>query len=149
MRQDGGGGRFGIYSRKVCDGLFFGIAKIMYRASRIGILGFIWLLVACASDPNADLPESKTFQFLQADIERENVTESFSRHLTNANDGTVVTVNDGTLGKVRLGEKYYSAIGHLCRHFKSLERDEADHVACLINESWRKGRAIMSNLPAS
>ncbi|MGR8933301.1 MAG: hypothetical protein ACU837_02795 [Gammaproteobacteria bacterium] len=106
------------------------------------------MLAACAYNPNADLPDSKAFQFLQADIERDKVSESFARYLTEANAGTVVAINDGTIGKVWLGGKYYSAIGNVCRHFKVLGRNESDQVACFVNDGWRKGRAILSGVPA-
>jgi hypothetical protein len=116
----------------------------MYMLYRIAVIGSICLLAACASDPNDDLPESILFQFLPADIERGGIPEAFAQDLANAGIGTVVAVNDGTLAKVRLGEKYYSATGNVCRRFKSLGPDENEHAACLIRNSWRKARPIWS-----
>lgn len=121
----------------------------MYSVHRIAVIGVVCLLFACASDPNADLPESKSFKFSQADSERSSVPASFAQYLTNGEDGTIVTVNDGTSAKVRLGEKYYSATGNLCRRFKTIGQDENEQVACLINEMWRKARPIMILVPVS
>lgn len=121
----------------------------MYSVHRIAIVGIVSLLFACASDPNADLPESKSFKFSQADSERTIVPAAFAQYLINADDGTIVVVNDGTSAKVRLGEKYYSATGNLCRRFKTIGQDENEQVACLINEAWRKARPIMTLVPVS
>lgn len=132
---------------KLCIRL--GCERVMYITYRLSVIGLFCLVAACATDPNADLPEDKTFLFSQPDIDRESVSESFSQQLTNASDGAVVAVNDGAIDKVRLGEKYYSAIGHVCRHFQVLGRNESDQVACFINDGWRKGRAIVSRVPAS
>lgn len=120
---------------------------MMYSVHRIAVAGVVSLLFACASDPNADLPESKSFKFSQADSERSSVPVSFAQHLTNADAGAIVSFDDGTSTKVRLGEKYYSATGNLCRRFKTIGPDENEQVACLIKETWRKARPIMIQIP--
>lgn len=121
----------------------------MYKLYRIVVLGIVCLLAACASDPNDELPESKAFKFPQeADNERNSVSVSFAQHLANTDYGMVVMADDGTPAKVRLGEKYYSATGNVCRRFKSEGQDEAEQVACFIRNSWKKVRSIMSQFPA-
>lgn len=108
---------------------------------------FLGLLQACASDPNSDLPDSKTFEFSQLENERGRVSEAFAQELGNAMDGKTVRVNDGELTSVQLGAKYYSATGNVCRHFKSLASDQAERIACLFEDGWRKSRAIISRVP--
>lgn len=92
----------------------------------------------------------KVFQYTYQEPSRSQLPGDFARQLTNNAEGSQATLrlNKKSIKRVRLGRRYFSASGYICRKYSVLQSAEPykEYASCLIGGRWLDASPITNNL---